>query len=1041
MGSPVRFRVLGPLVAEAPHPLDLRGPRHRAVLARLLIARGRVVPTAVLIDDLWENPPDGALGAVQTFVAALRRALEPDRPPRTPPRLLVTEGPGYALRPDAGAVDAWCFEAEVTGAPELSRVDAALARWRGPAYADFADAFWARAEVSRLDELRLLARERRAEALLALGRPEEVVPDLTAHTDTHPWREHAWHLLALALYRTHRQGDALATLRRARATLAADLGVDPGPALRTLEADVLAHAPHLDAPARTAPRSTAAALVGRDEDAARLLAAADRAVAERRTVFALLTGDSGIGKTALAESVTAALAGRGWTTAWGANPPETGLPPAWPWTRILAALGITPPDAESPFAWRRAVVDRLADRAPLVLVLDDLHRAGEDTLAVLGTLAADPPAAPVLLIAAHRERPESLTGFLGQVAGTEPVRVHLTGVPVEATTDLVRAATGAGVDPGTAAALHRRAGGNPFFLRELARLHAEGGDLDGVPPGVRDVVLARLAALPEPVRRVLRHAAVLGADLDLLDDDPDLLEPLAAATAAGFLTDTGPAHRFTHDLIRDAVSESLPGPRRARLHADTAARLERLRPDAVDALAHHHLHTGTAESAARAVGYARTAAENAERAFAPHQAARLWRTALTAHDRAGTGDPRTRLDLVMGHVRALAYTGDLDRARRERATALADAERLGDPALTARVLGSFTVPALWTDPDDPELSRQVVAVTERTLAALPAGPGPERARLLATLALELRNTDTPRAARATREAEATAPDDPELRDLIRNARVLTHFDRAGLAADRARLAADLVGSAQVGHRILGHLVAVQAHSALADLSTAGRHADAADRLAADHGIPLVAVFTDFHRALRLAITGGDAEPAYRAAAARLPGTGMTGLADGLLDLALLCDRLQRGLPARDGHFGQHEPWCRPLFTAPDDLPPDPPHDLLLEARTCLQARTALGRGDRPAVERLHDALLPAADELAGAGSGLITLGPVAAHLADLAAALGRTRQATEHRERALAVAEKAGSPHGIALQRAALHPRLGQVQGADRQLRHPRRRR
>ena len=125
----ITVRVLGPLVAgNARGPVDLKGPRHRAVLARLLIARGRVVPVGQLVADLWPDPPDGAVGAVQTFVSALRKALEPDRPPRAPARVLVTAGPGYALHPST--VDAWEFEAAVTsaGQPErvIAQVDAAL---------------------------------------------------------------------------------------------------------------------------------------------------------------------------------------------------------------------------------------------------------------------------------------------------------------------------------------------------------------------------------------------------------------------------------------------------------------------------------------------------------------------------------------------------------------------------------------------------------------------------------------------------------------------------------------------------------------------------------------------------------------------------------------------------------------------------------------------------------------------------------------------------------------------------------------------------
>ncbi|WP_460447769.1 AfsR/SARP family transcriptional regulator, partial [Angustibacter aerolatus] len=136
--------VLGPVTAhdERGAALDLRGPRHRELLGRLVAARGRVLPVAVLVDDLWDDPPEGAVAAVRTFVAALRRALEPDRPPRAPARLLVTAGSGYALRLEPGAVDAERFERAVAaardGAPAaaVTSLTAALGEWRGPADAD-----------------------------------------------------------------------------------------------------------------------------------------------------------------------------------------------------------------------------------------------------------------------------------------------------------------------------------------------------------------------------------------------------------------------------------------------------------------------------------------------------------------------------------------------------------------------------------------------------------------------------------------------------------------------------------------------------------------------------------------------------------------------------------------------------------------------------------------------------------------------------------------------------------------------------------------
>ncbi|WP_329459311.1 AfsR/SARP family transcriptional regulator [Streptomyces sp. NBC_01497] len=249
----VAIGVLGPVQAwdEAGQELALKGPRHRAVLARLVVARRRVVPVNRLVADLWTEPPPDAVGAVRTFVAALRRALEPERAPRERPRLLVTEGPGYALRAEPETVDAWSFERDAEAAatlppgPAAKLLGEALARWRGPAYADFADEPWTRTERARLAELRLQAVEAEAEARLALGLAAETVPGLDAHVADHPWREHAWGLLALALYRSGRQGDALAVLRRARALLAQRLGIDPGPALRRLERDILDQADHL----------------------------------------------------------------------------------------------------------------------------------------------------------------------------------------------------------------------------------------------------------------------------------------------------------------------------------------------------------------------------------------------------------------------------------------------------------------------------------------------------------------------------------------------------------------------------------------------------------------------------------------------------------------------------------------------------------------------------------------------------------------------------------------------------------------------------
>ncbi|MDH6214249.1 BTAD domain-containing putative transcriptional regulator [Streptomyces pseudovenezuelae] len=245
----VRFGLLGPVAAWDADgvPVALGAPRHREVLGRLLIARNRVVPVGRLVADLWEDgdAPAGAVGAVRTFVAALRRALEPERAPRQASRLLVTDGPGYVLHAGRDVVDAWRFEDTVAraaaAAPRAAVAlwDEALALWRGPVLADFPGVGWAAAEQARLEALRLHAVERRADALLATGAAREAVVDLEAHVVAHPWREDGWVLLATALERSGRRGDALEAVRRARHTLAERLGIDPGPALTRAEARLL----------------------------------------------------------------------------------------------------------------------------------------------------------------------------------------------------------------------------------------------------------------------------------------------------------------------------------------------------------------------------------------------------------------------------------------------------------------------------------------------------------------------------------------------------------------------------------------------------------------------------------------------------------------------------------------------------------------------------------------------------------------------------------------------------------------------------------
>ena len=168
-------------------------------------------------------------------------------------------------------------------------------------------------------------------------------------------------------------------------------------------------------------------------------------------------------------------------------------------------------------------------------------------------------------------------------------------------------------------------------------------------------------------------------------------------------------------------------------------------------------------------------------------AGEVWARAAADYDRTVAAGARARLESTVGLLRDLAVTGGLEAARGHRAAAVAAAEQLGDPELTARVIGAYDVPAIWTRVDDPEQAAGIVAAAERTLTALgPDAHDAARARLLATIALESRGTHARRGPQAAREAEAIARrlDDPTLLAFALNAAFMQRFERTGLAAER-----------------------------------------------------------------------------------------------------------------------------------------------------------------------------------------------------------------------------------------------------------------
>lgn len=1066
-----------------------------------------------LIDDLWAgDPPPKALGALQAHVSYLRRSIEPDRPRRVAPTVLVSDAPGYALRLDPSAVDAWRFERLLADADRADPVErhcfltAALSCWRGDPYAAFADAEWVQAEAARLTELHHLARERHAQACLDLGNPDEALATLHRHAAEHPDRENAARLLALTQYRLGRQLDALATLRRVNTYLDAEFGVLPGPALRALETAILSHAPELDyqplnrRDAPTAPDAidgheasdsrgiaaepesvddrsgpsddagtarsirNATALVGYARERAALPAEAAHALADRRARVVWIEGEAGAGKTTLADSAVAELAAEGWTVARAACPEVEGAPAAWAWVEVAEALAADPAEFEQaggglagPFTIAQAVRRGCESRGgPVVLVLEDVHRADSATLQILRQVVAWLAERSVLIVVTLRgsEADEQVRATAAALTSVTGQRIELGGLDVAAVRAVAAAVGLAEIDEAAAEQLRVRTGGNPLFVREVAKLAAAIGDMHAVPDSVRDVLSRRVARLPAGASRALRLAAVWGEDIDfdalleLTGETEDALVDLIDTVAVAGLVRVDGSGRigFTHALIRDAVYGAIPALRRGRLHWATLELLERrsglsasaaecaLRRVDLDALAHHAIEGATTPTAAHALHYVLAAARECTARRAHQDAAPLWHSALELHTRAGHQSPNAtesdRLAMLATRcalVNALAYGGNDAAARALRIEALELARTLTpgatripstvDPIVT--VLTSWRAPTIWTSRNrglpDPRLWADMAAAVART-----TDPG-LRIRLLVTTVFEVEGIDVTRAYESSAEALRLARElgDPELLCAALNARAFVSLGpdfwshRADLASELLRVAraAELLEYEAVAHFLL-FLVASGAGALIESRVHIHRALDCA---AGGQLGPLLVVSTA-HLAV-LAILRGDYEAATAINADLSAEMVAAGHANGA-EVALLADMmtgwahgdLSAGLsryaevyavaPYAIAHVyvlalldaGETERAAE-VFAADHAVL----RDYYWLGMSAFKARAAIHFGATEQVHQLYRDLLPRAGTIAGLDSGSVAFGPVDNVLAELAHALGDPSSAQRHR--------------------------------------------
>lgn len=818
------LRVLGPLLLSVGgREVPLGTPMQRSVLGRLIVARGQAVSTERLIDDLWEGrPPAKAASVLQVHIHNLRRLFEPDRPRRAPARYIVSESSGYALKMAEHAVDAWAFEErlrnyqEIVGNPReipdpavrSGMLENVLAQWHGPALEAFAESEWAAAEANRLTELHLTAVELDAQAKLELGRAGEVALALRPLFEAHPGREELVRLLASAQYRLGQQLEALTTIRRAREFLSGEYGIDPGIALRQLEVAILNQAVDPERPVGSSPvaqgysaganpvagaaaahaslaggvavsydvaaqsfdiaTARPAGMSGYASELSELLRIADevgggiRAERGGRLRLAWITGETGIGKSTLAESVLGALTATGWTTAMGSCPEIEGAPAAWAWSEILSDLDAATaaaeaPNADDPFTMSRTLAERCrraAASGPVVLLLEDVQRADTATLQVLRQVVSWVRDEAVLVLATLRrsEAEPQVHTTAAALAPQTAAWVELGGLDLAATRGALAAAGVEPVGEELLAQLHQRAGGNPLFVRELAKLVAAQGNTDQVPDSIREIVNTRIERLPAGVAEVLQHISIWGQGVELgilsLDmglSEEELIDLLAAAEDAGLVsTRRNGGITFENSLLRDTVYLGIPALRRGRMHW---AALELLEANAhaypaaardPEVLARHALLGASSETAGHAIEYVNDAARRRMRRRMRHETVRLARAAVELHQLAGhdgehadRDDRRALLDARCALVAAYAYDNHHREARAERRRALDLAERLDDPALRAQALTCWRAPVIWPIREWKRPDNRIRQALSSALAgyglprsALPTGPDP-----------------------------------------------------------------------------------------------------------------------------------------------------------------------------------------------------------------------------------------------------------------------------------------------------------------------------
>ncbi len=741
-------------------PLDLGGNKQQRVLAALLLAKGNVVSKDRLIDAVWgDRPPAKPNVTLRSYISHLRRMLEPDRDAGKRSLAISTRAPGYAIEVTADQVDTWQFEQEITDANDAlvdgrhtaarALAQRALDRWTTPDLrAGVLESF--DAEIQHLDDLRRLGRHVVHESMLRSGQHAESLPSLEEAVRSDPFDEGARRQLMLALYRSGRQADALASFTDARVQLREELGLEPSPALRDLEHQILANDPRLqwspgadqgvDRRRRRRARSIetdaaepivdSPAPVGRRREADELIAALDRCRDSSSGGLWIVTGEPGIGKSTLLRHSAEAARRRGfevsvgrshdgssgstffpWIAAWRPlverlddDELELVVGPMGSWMaqilpELAERLGLEPEQSSDRFTLFEAVARALragSRLSPICFVLEDLHWADENSLRLLAVLTESLVDCPVLVLASWRDTevvsPE-VEALLDDVSTKSLGSFRLVGLDSAAIAELLSAEDdGASFD---AAQLESRTGGNPLFLGELVRSKQLTGRLASSDT-VRSAINSRLRRLPAGAAASLAVGALcldgftesMIADVLGLAED-DVLDQMEAALAAR-LIEEDPNHanrfRFAHDLFAETLIEGLSRPRRARHHTRLALALESSGAP-VGELAHHFLHGSGDEAAVKGGEYAHQAAMAAAALFDYESAQRLLEAGLEVVQR--VDDDALHADLLLSLTTVKKHTSPPQEVHAVAERAFEVARRFGDVRRMARVAIAF----------------------------------------------------------------------------------------------------------------------------------------------------------------------------------------------------------------------------------------------------------------------------------------------------------------------------------------------------------------